>query len=104
MYTVDKYFGFVFNLVVPFAVCFDMPVIIMFLTAIGFVKPMHLQKMRRYAYFLLVVVACCISPPDFISHISVSIPLLLLYECSVLLSKVSFNKRQRKEQMSNLEV
>ncbi|MFB9760790.1 twin-arginine translocase subunit TatC [Ectobacillus funiculus] len=104
MYTVDKYFGFVFNLVVPFAVCFDMPVILMFLTSIGIVNPVYLKKMRRYAYFILVVVACCISPPDFVSHISVSIPLILLYECSVLLSNLAYKKRRKREQNTHLEM
>ncbi|WP_028401244.1 twin-arginine translocase subunit TatC [Ectobacillus panaciterrae] len=96
MYTVDKYFGFIFNLIVPFAVCFDMPVIIMFLTTIGIVEPAYLKKARRYAYFILVVIACCISPPDFVSHISVSIPLILLYECSVLLSNLGYKKRMKR--------
>lgn len=96
-YTVDKYFSFLFNLVVPFAVFFDMPIVIMFLTKIGIVKPIFLQKMRRYAYFVLVIVACCISPPDFVSHISVSIPLILLYELSVFTSKVVYKKKEVNE-------
>ncbi|UQD50988.1 twin-arginine translocase subunit TatC [Bacillus methanolicus] len=93
-YTVDKYFSFIFNLVVPFAAFFDLPVVIMFLTKIGIVKPFYLQKIRRYAYFILVIIACCISPPDFVSHISVSIPLILLYECSVLASKVVYKGKR----------
>ncbi|MCP8967325.1 twin-arginine translocase subunit TatC [Ectobacillus ponti] len=96
MYTVDKYFTFVFDLVVPFAACFDMPVIIMFLTSIGLIEPSLLRRVRRYAYFILVVVACCISPPDFVSHISVSIPLILLYECGVLLADVGYRRRLRR--------
>ncbi|WP_286133895.1 twin-arginine translocase subunit TatC [Bacillus sp. AFS053548] len=96
-YTVDKYFSFLFNLVVPFAAFFDMPVVIMFLTKIGIVKPSYLQKVRKYAYFILVIVACCISPPDFISHISVSIPLILLYELSILTSKSVYRKKEVNE-------
>ncbi|WP_235822182.1 twin-arginine translocase subunit TatC [Gottfriedia luciferensis] len=96
-YTVEKYFSFIFNLVVPFAVFFDMPVVIMFLTKIGIVKPSYLQKVRKYAYFILVIVACCISPPDFVSHISVSIPLILLYELSVFTSKAVYRKKEVNE-------
>ncbi len=98
MYTVDKYFDFIFHLVIPFALCFDMPVVFMFLTSIGIIKPAHLQKSRRYAYFILVIVACCISPPDIISHLSVSIPLILLYESSVLASHIAYRNKQKREQ------
>ncbi|MFD3448395.1 twin-arginine translocase subunit TatC [Microbacteriaceae bacterium 4G12] len=96
MYTVEKYFTFVFNLVVPFALFFDLPVIMMFLTRIGIVQPFYLQKMRRYAYFVLVIIACCISPPDFVSHISVSVPLILLYECSVFASIFVYKRKQKR--------
>ncbi|WP_088041075.1 twin-arginine translocase subunit TatC [Bacillus sp. EAC] len=96
-YTVEKYFSFLFNLVVPFAAFFDMPVVIMFLTKIGIVKPSLLRKIRKYAYFILVIVACCISPPDFVSHISVSIPLILLYELSVLTSNIAYKNKEVNE-------
>ncbi|WP_416829135.1 twin-arginine translocase subunit TatC [Ectobacillus polymachus] len=98
MYTVEKYFGFIMHLVIPFALSFDMPVVFMFLTSIGLVKPMYLRKARRYAYFILVIVACCISPPELVSHLSVSVPLILLYESSVLASFLAYRSKQKREQ------
>ena len=90
-FTVEKYFKFLFNMTIPFGVLFELPVVIMFLTSIGLLNPYVLQKVRKYAYFILVVVAVCITPPDFMSDFVVAVPLLLLYEISITLSKWSSN-------------
>jgi sec-independent protein translocase protein TatC len=70
-------------------------VIIMFLTSLGVLNPYRLQKMRKYSYFVLILIAVLITPPDFISDVIVVIPLLFLYECSVLLSKVVYRRKQK---------
>ena len=96
-FTAEKYFRFVFNMTIPFGVLFELPVIIMFLTSLGIVNPYVLHKIRKYAYFVLVVIAVCITPPDFMSDFVVIVPLLLLYEISISLSKVVFKRRQKRE-------
>lgn len=65
MFTTEKYFHFVLNLTVPFAVIFELPVVVMFLTSIGLLTAEFLIKIRRYAYVALIIIASCISPPDF---------------------------------------
>jgi sec-independent protein translocase protein TatC len=94
MFTTEKYFRFVLHMTLPFAVLFELPVIVMFLTSIGLINPYALQKVRKYAYFVLVVVAVSITPPDFISDFLVTIPLLLLYEISISISKFVYKKRE----------
>jgi sec-independent protein translocase protein TatC len=94
MFTTEKYFRFVLHMTVPFAVLFELPVIVMFLTNIGLINPYALQKVRKYAYFVLIVVAVSITPPDFISDFLVTIPLLLLYEISISISKFVYKKRE----------
>lgn len=94
-FTAEKYFRFMLNIVLPFGFLFELPVIIMFLTSIGILNPYRLQKMRKYSYFGLIVTAVLITPPDLVSDILVVIPLLFLYECSVLLSKVVYRRKQR---------
>jgi sec-independent protein translocase protein TatC len=94
MFTTEKYFRFVLHMTVPFAVLFELPVIVMFLTSIGLINPYALQKVRKYAYFVLIVVAVSITPPDFISDFLVTIPLLLLYEISISISKFVYKKRE----------
>ncbi|WP_274307493.1 twin-arginine translocase subunit TatC [Solibacillus daqui] len=95
-FTTEKYFRFLFHMTLPFGFLFELPLVIMFLTSIGIINPNSLRKNRKYAYFLLIVVSILITPPDFLSDILVIIPLLLLYESSISLSKFIY-KRQNKE-------
>ncbi len=92
-YTADKYLRFMINMTVPFGVLFEMPVIVMFLTSLGILNPTRLAKMRRVAYLVLTVVAVTITPPDIVSDVLVIIPLFLLYEISVGLSRFVYRKR-----------
>lgn len=94
-FTADKYFSFLINMTLPFGIAFELPLVSMFLTTLGLVNPYRIIKFRKYAYFILVIIASMISPPEFISHISVAIPLILLYEISVLLSKMVFKRKQK---------
>jgi sec-independent protein translocase protein TatC len=93
LYGIAHYFSFMFNIIVPFAALFELPVIVMFLTRIRVLNPMKLAKARRYAYFILIIVASMISPPDFVSHLSIFLPLILLYECSVFISLIVYRKQ-----------
>lgn len=95
-FTTEKYFRFLLNMTLPFGFLFELPVVIMFLTSLGIINPYRLQKIRKYAYFILIVVSILITPPDFLSDILVIIPLLILYESSISLSKFVF-KRKHKE-------
>ena len=92
-FTAEKYFKFMLNLTLPFGFLFEMPAVVMFLTRLGIVNPHKLVKGRKISYFLLVVVSILITPPDFISDVLVIIPLLLLYEISISLSKLVFRRR-----------
>ncbi|GAM15080.1 twin-arginine translocase subunit TatC [Mesobacillus selenatarsenatis] len=96
-FTTEKYFRFLIHMVLPFGFLFELPVIIMFLTSLGVLNPYRLQKARKYSYFVLIVTAVLITPPDLLSDILVIIPLLFLYECSVLLSKVVYRRKQGSE-------
>ncbi|MFE8695807.1 twin-arginine translocase subunit TatC [Cytobacillus sp. FJAT-53684] len=96
-FTADKYFRFIMNMTIPFGVLFELPVVIMFLTSLGIVNPYALQKIRKYAYFVLIVISIVISPPDFMSDILVAIPLLFLYEISINLSKIVYRRKLKKE-------
>jgi sec-independent protein translocase protein TatC len=93
-YGAAQYFSFMFNIVLPLGLVFQLPVAVMFLTRLRIVKPGLLHKFRKYAYFFLFVVSAIITPPDLISAILVSIPLILLYELSHLLSRIVYRKQQ----------
>ena len=96
-FTAEKYFKFMLNLTLPFGFLFEMPVVVMFLTRLGIINPYNLVKARKISYFVLIVISIFITPPDFISDVLVIIPLLLLYELSIALSKIVFQKKQSQE-------
>ncbi|GAB6990780.1 twin-arginine translocase subunit TatC [Paenibacillus pini] len=93
-YGIDRYFSLMFNVVFPLAVAFEMPAIVLFLTRLGIIHPAQLKKIRKYVYLGLAIVGSMISPPDFVSHLSVTIPLILLFEISIIVSAWYVNKRE----------
>ncbi|MBW7457104.1 twin-arginine translocase subunit TatC [Paenibacillus sepulcri] len=93
MYTADKYFTFMIHMTVPFGLLFEMPAVVMFLTRLGILNPHRLAKARKLAYFLLLIVAVAITPPDILSDLVVTVPLFLLYEISIAISKVVYRKQ-----------
>jgi sec-independent protein translocase protein TatC len=93
MYGAAQYFSFMFNIIIPLSVLFELPIVVMFLTKIRLLNPKRLHKFRRYAYMILVIISAVITPPDAISAILVFLPMIVLYEVSVLLSKVIYRKQ-----------
>lgn len=94
-YGMGQYFTFLYQVVFPMAVAFEMPVVLLFLTRIGLLTPDKLRKTRKYAYVILTIVGACISPPDFVSHLSVTIPLVLLFEISVFFTSRKWRVMQK---------
>jgi sec-independent protein translocase protein TatC len=87
--TADFYFGFVLKLLVAFGVMFELPVVVMILTALGLMTSSFLASKRRYAIAIMAVVAALITPGDAITAtIFMMGPLIALYEISILLAKV----------------
>lgn len=104
-FTAEKYYSFLFNMTVPFGFLFQLPLIIVFLTQMGVIHPQLLVKHRKLAYLILVIISVVISPPDLISDLLIAVPLILLYECSVVLSKWSLRRKKRAilEEMQNTQ-
>lgn len=102
-FTAERYFSFILNMTLPFGVLFELPVVVMFLTSLGIINPFVLSKIRKYAYFVLIIIAIVITPPDFMSDFVVTVPLLLLYEISINLSKFVYRKRLKKQQEEDTE-
>src|SRR5690625_4838241 len=63
LFTVDRYFRFLFQVMIPFAILFEIPVILMFLTSLGIIKLKFLRKTRKYAYFILLIVVVLFTHP-----------------------------------------
>lgn len=103
MIGINEYFSFLLQLVLPVGALFQLPVIVMFLTRLGLITPMLLSKGRRYAYLVLLIIAAVITPPDMISQLIVMIPLSVLYEISIWISKIAYRKALLAEQKAGLE-
>jgi sec-independent protein translocase protein TatC len=89
---INEYFHFLLQLTIPFGLVFELPVLVMFLTRLGMITPFFLSKIRKYAYFVLLIIAGIITPPDVMSQIIVMIPLVILYELSVMISRYTYKK------------
>src|SRR5699024_4979426 len=96
IFTVEKYFRFLLRMTVPFALLFEIPIITMFLTSLGILTPQFLRKVRKYAYFILLIVGALVTPPDVFLQLAVAIPLFILYEISIYLSAMVYRNKQKK--------
>ena len=90
-----------FETTVPLAFIFELPVIIAFSTSIGLIGPGLLITYRRYAYFILLVLAVILTPADFISDLAMTVPLILLYEVSIAISKWIIKRKRKGEKNGN---
>lgn len=98
LFTVDRYFRFLLRVTIPFAFLFELPVVLMFLTSLGLITPSFLKRIRKYAYFVLLVIAAVITPPDLFLHLLVTVPLILIYEISISLSGVVYRKKLKRHE------
>lgn len=81
-----SYISTVTSIVLAGGVVFELPVLAFFLSKIGVVTPRFLRKYRRHAYVVLLTISAIITPPDIFSQIAVCIPLVILYEASIVIS------------------
>ncbi len=76
-------------------IMFELPIIIYFLSKIGIVTPKFLRTYRKHAIIVVLILAAIITPPDVLSQIIVTIPVLILYEVSIIISAVIYKKQQK---------
>ncbi len=77
---------------------FELPIIIYFLTKIGLVTPKFLREYRKYTLIIVLILSAIITPPDVLSQIIVAVPIMILYEISILISSVVVKGIESKNQ------
>ena len=95
--TAGEYFAFVFSMVLTFGVSFELPIVVLALSALGIVTPTMLQKFRRHAVVAIVVIAAFLSPGDLVwTTLWLAVPLYALYEISVFVSAFIYRRKERR--------
>lgn len=89
---VSEYLDLVLVLIFAFGLCFELPVLLTLLGRAGLVSAEGLAKFRKYAIVVTFVVAAMLTPPDVISQVLLAVPILALYEISIILVRAAQNK------------
>lgn len=94
---VDQYLSLVMRLIFAFGVAFELPVLIVLLAKVGIVSVEGLRAKRKYAIVVAFVAAAILTPPDVISQVLLAVPIIILYEISILCARMIEKKRAEQQ-------
>lgn len=100
--TLRSYVQTVSSVVLASGIVFELPILSYFLSKIGLITPSFLKKYRRHSLVLILALSALITPPDIFSQIMVSLPLIILYEIGIGISRRVLKERNAKEAKSRL--
>ena len=89
--------SFLLTIFVIFGIAFELPVVSVLLTQMGLLKVKWMKVGRRFVIVLIFLVAAIITPPDIVSQIMVAVPMIGLYELSILISSLLLRLRRRRK-------
>ena len=92
-----EYLSFASKLLIAFGLVFELPLVITFLAKLGMVSVSFLKKNRKYALLLFFVGAAILTPPDVVTQIMMALPLMVLYEISIIGARIFGKKSPAKE-------
>jgi len=96
---VNEYLSLIMRLIFAFGISFQLPILLNLLARVGIVNSSYLKNTRRYVIVIIFTVAAILTPPDPITQVGLAIPLLLLYELSIITVKFT----EKKKEKENLE-
>jgi sec-independent protein translocase protein TatC len=91
----DSYISMVTSVTLWTGVAFELPIVVLFLTRAGLLTPAFMRTYRKHAFVLVLVISAIITPPDVVSQLVVAVPLMLLYEASIVLSSRTLKRMER---------
>jgi sec-independent protein translocase protein TatC len=94
---VNEYLSLVMKLIFAFGLCFQLPVLMTLLARVGLATSKGMAAKRKYAIVGVFLVAAIFTPPDPLSQISLALPILVLYEISILMAKLVEKKKAEQE-------
>jgi sec-independent protein translocase protein TatC len=95
-----SYIGTIASIVLASGLVFELPILIYFLSKAGLVYPEFLKKYRRHSMIVILLLAAIITPPDIFSLILVTMPLALLYEVGIVISKRIERQQEKEEELA----
>jgi len=90
---VSEYFGFVAKFCLAFGLAFQLPLVLVMLSALGLVSPQRLWSQWRYGVVLIFVLAAWLTPPDVVSQVMMGVPLVVLYLAALVVASIVGRKR-----------
>ncbi|MDO9566217.1 MAG: twin-arginine translocase subunit TatC [Candidatus Desulfaltia sp.] len=99
--SMKEYLSFASKLLLAFGLVFELPLIITFMAKLGMVSVEFLKKNRKYALLLFFVVAAILTPPDVVTQIMMALPLMLLYEISIIGARIFGKKAKESDKVSS---
>ncbi len=100
-FDLSSYISLVRASVLASGIIFELPIIIYFLTKIGLVTPEFLRKYRKFALVIVLIVSAVITPPDIASQVIVAVPVIILYEISIFISRAVIRNQNKKRKKSH---
>ncbi|HRE39825.1 MAG TPA: twin-arginine translocase subunit TatC [Ignavibacteria bacterium] len=101
--SIDYYMSFIISLCLAAGVIFELPMVSFFLSKIGILTPEFMRKYRKHSVVIILILAALLTPsPDITSQLLLGIPLLILYEISIIISKLSQKKKNSETQFSTI--
>ncbi len=92
-FAIDEYMSIIISVMLAAGLVFELPMISFFLSKLGILKPSFMRRYRRHAYVIIIIAAAFLTPgTDPVSQIILTVPLIILYEISILISKLSQKK------------
>lgn len=89
-----NYLNFVISILLAFGVVFELPILMFILSRLGAVKSEFFKKHRKYMILIIFIVAALLTPPDIISQSLLAVPMMVLYEVGIILSKLGEKKKR----------
>lgn len=97
---INSYMGLIRTSALACGVVFELPILIFILSKLGLVTPEALRKYRKFSIVGILILSAVITPPDVASQVIVAIPILILYELSIFISKIVIKKEKLKEEQA----
>ena len=94
----DSYIAMLTSVTLWTGIAFELPLVVMLLTRLGLISPPFLRTHRKHAFVLLLIISAILTPPDVVSQIIVTLPLMLLYELGIALSVRTLRRMEAAEQ------